>query len=102
MSFARVFIVMSTIAGTALAQAPAPSPAPELRWLPPLEIQPQETPTPSGENTAAYGAAHPDCLEWSDGCVICKKQPDAEASCSTAGAACAAVEPSCSKTVPPT
>ncbi len=44
----------------------------------------------------AYGAQHPDCLEWSDGCVICRQSEASSApACSTAGIACQIREISC-------
>jgi hypothetical protein len=35
----------------------------------------------------AFGARHPDCREWTDGCVICIRGAEA-ANCSTPGIAC--------------
>jgi len=44
-----------------------------------------------------YGADAPNCLEWTDGCVICRKLEDNDAACSTAGFACVAREIACLK-----
>jgi len=38
----------------------------------------------------AFGAAHPDCLDWTDGCTICTQKR-----CSTPGIACTPHEPVC-------
>ena len=38
----------------------------------------------------AWGAVHPDCVEWTDSCIVCTK-----AGCSTPGIACTPVEPMC-------
>ena len=46
---------------------------------------------------AAFADDKPDCLEWNDGCTICKKQPDGSVACSTVGAACVQTAPVCSK-----
>jgi hypothetical protein len=66
-----------------LADEAAPSPLPE----PPVSMQ-------------AYGAHNPDCLEWTDSCVVCRRldapQKDAaghdatDIACSTPGIACQA------------
>jgi hypothetical protein len=46
---------------------------------------------------AAFADDKPNCLEWTDGCTICKKQPDGSVACSTVGAACVQTPPACSK-----
>lgn len=35
-----------------------------------------------------YGARDPVCLEWSDGCVVCRHGENAASVCSTPGIAC--------------
>jgi hypothetical protein len=47
--------------------------------------------------THAYGADHPDCVEWTDGCLVCARQADGEAACSMVGAACLPAAVSCLK-----
>ncbi len=47
---------------------------------------------------AAFADDKPNCLEWTDGCIVCKKQPDNSAGCSMVGIACIPVEPICTKT----
>lgn len=46
-------------------------------------------PSPAEERIAvqAWGAAHPECAEWTDLCTICARVPDGIA-CSTPGVAC--------------
>ena len=46
---------------------------------------------------AAFADDKPNCLEWTDGCTICKKQADGSVACSTVGAACVQTAPVCSK-----
>ncbi len=50
------------------------------------------TPPPSPKEreaiVQAYGEADANCLEWTDGCVICRRLEGAEAACSTPGVAC--------------
>jgi hypothetical protein len=47
---------------------------------------------------AAFADDKPNCLEWTDGCTICKKQrPDGGVACSTVGAACVQAAPHCAK-----
>jgi len=38
----------------------------------------------------AFGAAHPECVDWTDGCTICTQKR-----CSTPGIACTPHEPVC-------
>ena len=46
---------------------------------------------------AAFADDKPDCLEWTDGCTICKKQGDKSVACSTVGATCIQTPPACSR-----
>ena len=50
---------------------------------------------------ADFADDKPNCLEWTDGCTICKKQGDrsrdGSVACSTVGAACVQTAPVCSK-----
>ncbi len=69
-----VGLIMSFLAGGALAQTGEPQ-----------------------KPAAAFGADKPDCLEWTDGCIICKKREDGAPACSTVGAACLPAEPICTK-----
>ncbi|REF89406.1 hypothetical protein DES32_0627 [Methylovirgula ligni] len=43
---------------------------------------------PSDVSVLAYGAAHPECLEWTDSCRTCLRSPDGRVGCSTPGIAC--------------
>jgi hypothetical protein len=56
-----------------------------------------ETAPAEAKPVAAFGDDHPDCFSWSDGCVICRKQPGGDVACSTPGIACLPVEPSCAR-----
>ncbi len=69
------------VAGTALAQSPA-SPA---------------NPSAPAKNDTVHGYAQtaPDCLAWSDGCVICARDEKSAPHCSTPGIACIPVAVSC-------
>jgi len=59
------------------------------------EATPQPTPSPSGAEALpsteeatlhSFAEAHPACVEWSDGCAVCKRAMSV--SCSTPGIAC--------------
>ncbi len=53
-----------------------------------------ETPTPNEQATMhSFAENHPDCVEWSDGCVICKRAMSVN--CSTPGIACLPREIAC-------
>jgi len=46
---------------------------------------------------AAFADDKPYCLEWTDGCTVCKRLADGAAGCSTVGAACVQTAPLCTK-----
>ena len=52
---------------------------------------------PSDVSVLAYGAAHPQCLEWTDHCRICMRSPDGRVDCSTPAIACVQKEIECKK-----
>ena len=56
----------------AMADAPRPAPLPK---VPPVPVQ-------------AYGDKKAECLEWTNGCVLCRKDEDGKIHCSTPGIAC--------------
>jgi hypothetical protein len=59
------------------------------------DAKPEEKPAPAPSEAAlAFGMSHPDCQEWSDGCVICARGADA-VNCSTPGIACQPAETVC-------
>ena len=58
---------------------------------------PPPTPPAAPKAIAAFADDKPNCLERTDGCTICKKQPDGSVACSTVGAACVQTAPICSK-----
>ena len=43
---------------------------------------------PAPEAAISYAAKNPDCLEWTDACIICKRGEVGKAACSTAAIAC--------------
>ena len=56
-------------------------------------------PAPS-KHVMTFGADNPGCLEWTDGCVVCKRLDADAAACSTPGVACLPQEPTCKKAAP--
>jgi len=38
--------------------------------------------------TEDFGDDNPTCIDWTDGCIVCEKQPDGAPACSTPGIAC--------------
>jgi hypothetical protein len=72
---ALLFLALTFSAVAEEAAPPQPSP-PAAEALPPRE-----------EATLhSFAAAHPECVEWSDSCVVCKRAMSV--SCSTPGIAC--------------
>ena len=75
-----------------------------LALSPPVFADEAATPTPTPTPTAtldpkeqaslqSFGVANPTCMEWSDGCAVCKR--DESMHCSTPGIACLPVEIAC-------
>jgi hypothetical protein len=61
------------------------------------DAKPEENPAPAPpEAVLAFGASHPECQEWTDGCVICARGVDV-VNCSTPGIACLPVETVCKR-----
>jgi hypothetical protein len=59
------------------------------------ESRSEEKPaSPETEAVIAFGVSHPECREWTDGCVICTRGSDA-LHCSTPGIACQPGETVC-------
>jgi hypothetical protein len=59
--------------------------------------KPVETPAPAPSVAVlAFGVSHPECQEWTDGCVICARDADV-VNCSTPGIACLPAETVCKR-----
>jgi hypothetical protein len=58
-----------------------------------------ENPPPEAEQkpVSAFGRNHPSCREWTDGCLVCAKQADDSAACSTVGFAWIPAAVACTK-----
>jgi hypothetical protein len=61
------------------------------------ETLPAPAPAPAQRPPAAPGADPSTCIEWTDGCIVCRRQADGASACSTPGIACTPSEPSCSQ-----
>ena len=55
-----------------------------------MQLQPAPPPaaTPAPVDLHAYGDTDLDCLQWKDGCRICRRQDGGAVACSTPGIAC--------------
>ncbi|WP_442755991.1 hypothetical protein ACNHKD_04965 [Methylocystis sp. JAN1] len=75
----RLAALLIFFASAASAEAPAP-------------------PNPASHATQkpvpAFGDDHPDCAQWTDGCIVCVRGADGP-DCSMAGIACLPAEPAC-------
>lgn len=58
---------------------------------PSLADAPKPEPLPSEAPVQKFGEAHPACLEWTDGCMVCLRGK----ACSTPGIACTPRPPVC-------
>ena len=59
------------------------------------------TPDPTeSASVQGFGEEHKACIEWSDGCITCRRDLDAKAHCSTPGIACQPQETSCKEPRP--
>jgi hypothetical protein len=85
--------LIPAIAASLLALAVATKAA----WAQPQEPAP---PQPSDERPiAAFGDGDPNCLSWTDGCVICARLATGAIACSTPGIACLPAAVQCAKTL---
>jgi hypothetical protein len=84
--------------GPVTAAPPAPVTPPPINWRPPLEIQKQGEKPAEHKPVSAYGDDHSDCAEWTDGCIVCKKQLDKSVACSMPGIACLPAATECLNT----
>ena len=58
-------------------------------------------PTPATERPVQdFSEAEPQCREWADGCIVCRKSADGDTACSTPGAACVPKRPACAERSP--
>jgi hypothetical protein len=63
----------------------------------PVPFQNRGAKMPSDVSVLAYGAAHPECMEWTDSCRTCMRSPDGRVGCSTPGIACQPKDIECKK-----
>ncbi len=85
----RILLSLCLLLTPALACAADAPPAPAAREviIPaplPGDVQAEQ------KSVQAWGRDNPDCVEWSDGCVVCTKE-----ACSTPGIACTPRETAC-------
>lgn len=59
----------------------------------------QALPEPAPDSVLAFLRAHPDCLEITDACMVCRIE-QGEAHCSTPGIACIKTTLACSRSRP--
>jgi hypothetical protein len=84
--WAGAFSALALIASLALARADDA----------PAASTPSPTPTAKEELTLrSFGAEHPDCMEWNDGCATCLRDAAGVVNCSTRGIACQPQETVC-------
>ena len=77
-------LTLAVSAPAAADETPAPAPSP--------------TPPFNGKEIATlqdYGLAHAECVEWSDGCAVCRHDGPSQSHCSLPGIACQPVDIVC-------
>ena len=68
-----------------------------LAAAPSLADAPKIEPSPAEQRAVQkFGVDHPDCIDWTDGCIICTQKR-----CSTPGIACTPREPVCTAQAAP-
>ena len=55
----------------------------------------EPAPKPDAERPAQSLGKDADCVEWTDGCIVCRKSPEGAIACSTPGIACVPEAPRC-------
>jgi hypothetical protein len=95
--FVALALTFSAPAHADIPPPPVPAPATPAPAPPPT---PAPTPAPLADTkpVQAFGDEHPSCAEWTDGCIVCKRQSDETVACSLVGIACVAAAAICSKT----
>jgi hypothetical protein len=83
-------LTLFLLALPAWAEAPE-TPAPGGGGVTPPGVGVQD---PAGKPAAAFGEDHADCAEWTDRCIVCKREADGPA-CSLSGIACVPTTPAC-------
>jgi hypothetical protein len=64
------------------------------------DVTPPATPVPPASSPPAasiFVPPEPACLEWTDGCRVCRKPPTGEVACSNIGLACLLQAPRCTR-----
>jgi hypothetical protein len=55
------------------------------------------TSAPARASASPLAAPSAACLEWTDGCLVCQRTPNGEASCSNVGIACVPKAEECTR-----
>ena len=63
--------------------------------LPLKPVRPAQPAAPA--NASPLAAPSAACLEWTDGCRVCQRSPNGEASCSNVGIACVPKAEECTR-----
>jgi hypothetical protein len=78
----RLIVALALLAPVAVyAETPEASVSPP----PPAQQRPAQ----------AFGSENPTCLQWTDGCIVCKRQSEGDPACSMVGATCLPAQPAC-------
>jgi hypothetical protein len=85
----RASVLWVSLVALALA---GPSAAADLPLKPARPAQPA-----APANATPLAAPNPTCLEWTDGCRVCQRAANGEASCSNVGIACAPKAEECTR-----
>jgi len=82
----RLWLVAASALWPAVALASDATP-------PALPVPPASAPPA----TSIFVPPEPACLEWTDGCRVCRKPPTGEVACSNIGTACLQQAPRCTR-----
>lgn len=89
----RILLALALIApAAAFADIAPPRPTPPAPAPPPAPAKPRPV--------QVFGEGNPNCAEWTDGCIVCKRQDDRTVACSMVGVACLPAEPACTRKAP--
>jgi hypothetical protein len=95
-SFSRLLLLILCLAALAASPPVWAQDMPEKEAQPAEPAAPEQVPEPPPPMTKvpldipmeAFGTANPDCVEWTDSCRTCARDPENRVSCSTPGIAC--------------
>ena len=91
------FIAAAALTALLVFPVDARADEPDLPPMPPRPPIGASGPPPPIASMLKWGDANPICAEWTNACIVCKRDDAGVGQCSTPGFACQPKEPVCSR-----